>query len=880
MARGSLDIIKKNSKLESFLQRSLTAETFDRVRGYESCICVSEKENKAFKYVVLSDEWIYLTENPPKNIRGVVHLRDVVSVELTSGRPDVSARSPDQVNDYPEFLSGDEQKNTQHIAITHITNEPKRRRTLRRGRHSSPRGSVTDLQNGDRSSNSTPVGYASSLDGSEDVGYHTQSTTSLPRSRPTSRGSIGSQRDVRGAISKKKKKPLPTAAESWDHDSILRSLKEEIEEDMLEDIEEDQLSVTHNSTSRGSNLGGTLGASGDRRSLKDSQKSTASLLSASQTSVGRPLPPHPKTGAFETVATPPKVQSDKAGVVLSPVEVTQKSGCSCTPFFCRGNKSQVAPICRSDTQGDIEFSSKARLIGDPKNGIPTVAISTMSDDGRESRDGRDSHHSFGRPSSRTSSLMGGGGAGGPPSRSGTPSGLDVDRLYNLPPDLSGSVTGLHTLSVEGGQERQTVLHIYLLNSSSPMIMLIRGAWKNYLIRSTLALDPLLEPLQTNTALWGSKNQREKCEFLFNQLKQQLFDPSNSMEVFYQLFTDLKQATQQNFYLKKLFWRSGDIFALMVQQLQKYMPRTDANLHTEDGRAQRVDELDFVILIVTTLSLMFRESEILPSRVQALKTERGKYVIDLLMTLTSPPMAPEKQVLLMKHWSAPSKNKRFGGPSPRNIDQELHQLLSEYIRESITAVFELLLMAKQNQFDEPEGTHFTVSWMIKVMEETKNTEHFVERVMSQILEVINLARFGAVSSQQAVQLYQQFSLLLAILDHNSSILAFLRNHYHEEFKYFIQGPALARKLPTNFPITPSTIGVVSQVSSKVLGQSGARGSSPSQSPDGHGVRCRLARICISACQSVFMPVNVTGRRPVPASIRVHPKFSSVRRRSSQ
>ena len=61
------------------------------------------------------------------------------------------------------------------------------------------------------------------------------------------------------------------------------------------------------------------------------------------------------------------------------------------------------------------------------------------------------------------------------------------------------------------------------------------------------------------------------------------------------------------------------------------------------------------------------------------------------------------------------------------------------------------------------------------------EQFIERVMSQVLEVINLARFGAVSSEQAVHLYQQFSLLLAVLGHSASILAFLRNHYHEEFK---------------------------------------------------------------------------------------------------
>lgn len=59
-------------------------ETFERVRAYESCIVVSEKENKAFKYAVLGDEWIYLTENPPKNVVEEVSLKDIVSVDLVS----------------------------------------------------------------------------------------------------------------------------------------------------------------------------------------------------------------------------------------------------------------------------------------------------------------------------------------------------------------------------------------------------------------------------------------------------------------------------------------------------------------------------------------------------------------------------------------------------------------------------------------------------------------------------------------------------------------------------------------------------------------------------------------------------------------------------
>ncbi|RUS82665.1 hypothetical protein EGW08_009568, partial [Elysia chlorotica] len=163
---GNGELFQKNSKFESFLKRSISDEAFERVRAYESCIVISEKENKAFKYVVLTDEKIYLTENPPKTLQEVVHFKDVISVDL--------------VNEFPDFLVGQERTNTQQIAVTYTTSEP-RRRSLRRSKRS-PRGSLTEL-NGDRSNASTPLGYSSSLDSNsifhEDAGYGTQSSGSL-----------------------------------------------------------------------------------------------------------------------------------------------------------------------------------------------------------------------------------------------------------------------------------------------------------------------------------------------------------------------------------------------------------------------------------------------------------------------------------------------------------------------------------------------------------------------------------------------------------------------------------------------------------------------------------------------------------------------------
>jgi hypothetical protein len=48
---------------------------------------VSDAYNKQFKFVVLADEWLYVTENPPKvakDIQEVTRIVDITSVELVS----------------------------------------------------------------------------------------------------------------------------------------------------------------------------------------------------------------------------------------------------------------------------------------------------------------------------------------------------------------------------------------------------------------------------------------------------------------------------------------------------------------------------------------------------------------------------------------------------------------------------------------------------------------------------------------------------------------------------------------------------------------------------------------------------------------------------
>ncbi|XP_032810251.2 uncharacterized protein C12orf56 homolog isoform X2 [Petromyzon marinus] len=110
---------RRNSKLESFLERSLRWGHCERVRAYEPCVV-----GRRYRFVVLTDSALLVMDNPPRSLGQLVELRDVTHVRL--------------VNDFPEFLSGADRENAQHIVVTHRradTGEPagpRRHRSRRR----------------------------------------------------------------------------------------------------------------------------------------------------------------------------------------------------------------------------------------------------------------------------------------------------------------------------------------------------------------------------------------------------------------------------------------------------------------------------------------------------------------------------------------------------------------------------------------------------------------------------------------------------------------------------------------------------------------------------------------------------------------------------
>lgn len=761
---------KKNSKLESFLFRKLPEHRYERIRGYESCIVVSEKENKAFKYVVLGDEWIYLTENPPKTIQESVALGDVISVELK--------------NDFPDFLLGDDKKNSQHLVITYWTTEPVKRRSFRKKK--SPRGSMSDLH-GDRSNASTPLSMASSHDfWNEDF---SASMSSLQYNRPDSRGSVSSAREVRKAtLPKKKKKGSKSlhTIQSENEEMFLKSLKEELEEDILEDLENqselgESVSKSHNNSKTTS------------RSVK-SARSNNNLTSRSN----RPLPesPLPKTKAFqqsnnEKNRTPiidtnglPK----KKGISPEPPNDAEEPSCcvKCCSFTL--GKSKVSPFCGSSQASSP--SDKNRLFSPSvdtrtnKQTMSDVQIEVSSVDNDRSVFSKSHRPRLSSINSSVTTLRG-------QDRAGTPAQDDFERRSVLSiasmSDYGGSTNRLSLLGVEGiTEKRRAVLNLYLLSSVSPMLMLIRSAWSNCLLSSTLMLNP--ESIETPKGSVLRASQRGKQEQLFQELKRDLLKPENEMDDLFYLLNELKLATEKNFSLKRLFWKNSDLFNFCVKTLQHFLPKSQAS----KDENKRADEFEFVILLIEILCMMFHESEIIEERTSALKSERGRSVVALLMVLTCSPDMPDK--------SKTAENEK---------------LLTEFTKTALATVFELFLMAKQANWGFFEGNFYNISWMVTTLEEIKHTEKFVARLIDMVLAMISPSSAEKLSPNDAVILYQQFFILETFLQYSPKVKTFICSTYTEEFKYFVQPPAIMKKLPQTYPVYHILLSQIEEVVKKVI-----------------------------------------------------------------
>lgn len=441
---------RTNCRLDAFLRRHLPPEVYDAVRAYEPCIVVSDAEKHSFKYVVLSDRLIYLTENPPKSIRRVVALRDVVAIDL--------------IDDYPEFLNSPDREINQHIRIIYSSTVLKKERGKAKGvrkflfpvHHSNANRKV-------KQENNAPTFWRRKV-------YRSQNESSL-RSQQESNTPF--------------KDPTP-------HPSDLKQ------------------------------------------------------LSPASQGASRPLP---------------------------------------TLSSCQSGAATDMPTC-------------------------SLSLASNTEEPQELPDPRDFPREGSFRFDRNESVFGLGSS--------------------LPASPSNSCSSL--------EKEESELHLYIISATSSIFLHLKSSWNNYIIRATLLQDPLCGTAQSHVLRNRKPYRSEEKIKQFCQLKSELFLKDNTLRKILYLIVELRVAAQRSFILKRLFWKTSELFYFLVNKLHEYLPES-RDKRAFQNKSQRADELLACIEIIQTLGLMFRETEIESSRLNTLAAKKGT-LFNLLVILISKPKVPK------------------------------------------------------------------------------------------------------------------------------------------------------------------------------------------------------------------------------------------------
>ncbi|KAM4883209.1 uncharacterized protein C12orf56 homolog [Thomomys bottae] len=341
-------------------------------------------------------------------------------------------------------------------------------------------------------------------------------------------------------------------------------------------------------------------------------------------------------------------------------------------------------------------------------------------------------------------------------------------------------------------KKELELHLYVISQTSSIFLHLKSSWNNYIIKATLLQDPVYASEYSAVTESQKPYRSEEKIKHFRQLKSELFLEDNTLRKILCLITELKVAAQKNFILKRLFWKTSDLFYFLVNKLHEYLPESK-DKNALQNKSQRADELAACIGIIQTLGLMFRETEIESSRLNTLAAKKGT-LFNLLVILISKPQIPKSCSLFDIQVDDSTLVEM-------SFDAELQKLIWEYTDTATALLYEILLVFQQGNLGLG-STKFAISWMMSFLQSCPTIITFVASIVKRVMKGLS-ASFQLLSPCQAVLLYQQFYILKSCLKYSKTLAEYISNDYSEEFRYFIHMPALEKRLPWCYPIAQPT-----------------------------------------------------------------------------
>ncbi|XP_067282913.1 uncharacterized protein C12orf56 homolog [Pseudorasbora parva] len=349
---------------------------------------------------------------------------------------------------------------------------------------------------------------------------------------------------------------------------------------------------------------------------------------------------------------------------------------------------------------------------------------------------------------------------------------------------------------EEEDEKEEELHLYAVSPSSRIFLHLQSSWSSYIIRSTLMLDPVYRRRCGMSSFSPRKQKYHKISWertchLFGQLSGELLQGNISLESLYLLLQELHTATCRNPTIKKLFWRSPDLYPFLVKTLAESSQGDQEGVHT-------ADRLLLCTLVVQILSLMFRETEIEPTRLSMLMSKQGALTADMLLALVCD---PDLQL--------PDSAK-----DSKSSITKMQRLQADYLDAASALLFEVVVLCQEASRTTSLGHFLTIGWVFRLLKPHPFLLPFVGYQAQQVVLVLSGPQCP-VSPSQAVLLYQRCHVLLACLQHSTCLSKYIRTGFKEEFRYYVKTSGLEDKLPHHYPISQPAQRLLSQLLSLVL-----------------------------------------------------------------
>ncbi|XP_053169780.1 uncharacterized protein C12orf56 homolog [Scomber japonicus] len=349
--------------------------------------------------------------------------------------------------------------------------------------------------------------------------------------------------------------------------------------------------------------------------------------------------------------------------------------------------------------------------------------------------------------------------------------------------------------VDSREQREAELHLYVVSQTSRLYLHLQSSWNSFIIKSTLLLDPLYMR-RCSTASDSSPGKQlpaislERTAHLFGQLSSELLQDGISVESLYLLLQELKTAAHRNAALRRVFWRSSEVCAFLVQTLEESLHGCQSL-----SGAYTADQLLLSTLIVQTLAVMFRETEVEPARLSLLSAKKGALASRMLLALICDP-EPQTQ-------------------NQESLVNDCETLLAEYLDAACSLLFELLLLGHEASRCASADNFLCVGWILRVLQPHPHLLSFIGHQAQQVVQVFSDPQDSVLSPPQSVLLFQRCRLLLACLQYNSQLTQHLQAHFREEFRYFVKLPCAEEKLPAHYPISQPTLRLVEQILTLIL-----------------------------------------------------------------